>query len=121
MSGFEFDKPKNAGANLHRDVTCKTCGGDRFVVVATRKPQQSVWMRERGIEPRSDLPIEEYAACPSCNTSDTSFWRSDGTPAAALDPAKVRQLMATASPSSSLRTPPAEARVKVDKIIKDMP
>lgn len=60
------DKPRPMGTNLYADVSCQTCGGDRFVVVNTRKPVQSAWMREHGITPSSD-EIEEYAPCPSCN------------------------------------------------------
>lgn len=118
MSDF-FDKPKSYGSNLHQNVACKTCGGDRFVLVQKRRPQQSSWMRDHGIKPRSELLIDEYSACPDCNPADTSFWRHDRSRAEALDPAKVRQLMESAPPNSP-PTPPAEARIQVDKILKDM-
>jgi hypothetical protein len=76
-------------------TNCATCGGDRLVVVALRKPQQSAWMRERGIEPDETEMIEEMAPCPDCNAgTDTSFRRGDGSLARALDPAKVREMMA---------------------------
>lgn len=116
---FEFDKPKTAKANLHSAVRCHTCGGDHLVLVSKRKPMPSAWLREHGIESRPDRLFDEFAACPACNTADTAFWRHDGFLAAALDPAKVRQLM-TPPPPRSLPTPPAEARVQVEKILKDM-
>ena len=75
------------------DVACQTCGGDRFVLVSLRKPMQSAWMKERGIEPSETEMIEEMAACPDCNQADTSFWRADGSRSRALDPEKIREMM----------------------------
>ena len=71
-------KPRRA-ENVHAAPTrCETCGGDRYVIVATRS------------EGRSE--VDEYAACPDCNsTADTSFYRADGTRARALDSAQVRE------------------------------
>lgn len=85
-------KPAKA-TNLHTVTDCSTCGGDRFVLVRMRTPTRSVWMEEHGIEPNEDAGYEEYAACPDCNLADTSHWSADGTRAAALDPAKVRELI----------------------------
>jgi len=119
MTGFEFDRPKPAGANLHSTVDCKSCGGDRFVVVSLRAPVQSSWMREKGIKPRTDLPIDELAACPDCNAAaDTSFRRHDGTIARALDPAKVRQFMQQPPVTNARPTPPAESRRRLDELTK---
>lgn len=88
----EAVKPK--GTNLSAYKACATCGGDRFVVVATRKPQQSQWARERGIAPDESELIEEMAACPDCNPSvDASFHRGDGSKFRPIDPAKTRELM----------------------------
>jgi len=79
-------------SNLAADVSCKTCGGDRFVLVATRKPVESTWMQEKELKPRGE--IEEMAPCPDCNAGvDTSFWRGDGTKFRSPDPARVREMM----------------------------
>ena len=82
--------PRRA-VNVSVDVECKTCGGNRFVLVGRRQAVQSMWMRERGLKPSGS--IEEYAACPDCNPANTSFRRADGSVAKALDPAKVRELL----------------------------
>ena len=75
-------------------VDCVTCGGDRFVVVSARKPTQSQWMREHGIEANEGELIEEMAPCPDCNSaSDPTFRRHDGSKTRALDPARVREMM----------------------------
>lgn len=88
----EVTKPK--GTNLTAYKECATCGGDRFVVVATRKPQQSEWMRERNISPDETELIEEMAPCPDCNLAvDASFHRYDGPKIVPPDPAKVREMM----------------------------
>lgn len=74
------ERPRKA-TNQAVEVECAECGGDRFVVHRYRAPQQSAWMRERGIEiPASADPIEEMKPCPSCNpTVDASFFRVDGS------------------------------------------
>jgi hypothetical protein len=79
------EKPKPAFAtNLHADITnCQTCGGDRFVVVSIRKPVQSTWMQERGLNASTESMYEEYAPCPDCGPD------IPGTP----DPGRVRQMM----------------------------
>ncbi|GIV03637.1 MAG: hypothetical protein KatS3mg015_2467 [Fimbriimonadales bacterium] len=71
---------------------CSLCEGDGFVMVGTRLPITTEWMRKRELK-ASDIAVEEYAACPECNPSDTSFRRYDGSVAKALDPAKVLELM----------------------------
>lgn len=72
-------------------VRCETCDGDRFVVYATRKPTQTQWMKEHGIEANESEMIEEMAACPECNPTDVSFHRHDGSRFMPPDPAKVRE------------------------------
>jgi hypothetical protein len=73
------EKPRRA-TNVSVEVTCETCHGDRFIVHRTRSPEQSGWMKERGIEPNLDEDIEEYKPCPACNASvDAGFFRADGT------------------------------------------
>jgi hypothetical protein len=73
---------------------CDTCGGDKMVVVAKRKPVQSAWMRERGIEPNESQMIEEMAPCPDCNTSaNTTTYRPNGEVVRGPDPAKTREMM----------------------------
>ncbi len=94
MSNFEFDKPKTAKANLQGKASdCRTCGGDRLVVVAIRAPVQSSWMKKRGIKIPQTAGMEEWAPCPDCSTADPSFFRADGSQARALDPGKVREWM----------------------------
>ena len=89
----EADRKRGERVNQSVSVVCETCGSDRFVVVALRKPVQSQWMRERGLEPTEEM-IEETAPCPDCNPkADTSHRRYDGTMAQGPDPARVRELM----------------------------
>jgi len=62
-------------------VVCETCGGDRFVIVATRPA------------PQSDTAFDETAPCPDCNPVEVTWRRHDGTPMRTPDPARTRQLM----------------------------
>lgn len=82
------------GTNLSVEPThCCLCGGDRFVVVGTRPVVASQWHRDRGMDVPSGASEDEYAPCPECNPTDTSFWRHDGTQFRSPDPAKVREMM----------------------------
>ncbi len=103
---FAFDEPKAAGVNLHSESKCRTCDGDRFVVV--------------GLRPVKNGGIEEYAPCPDCNPIDVSFHRHNGTIARSLDPAKVRELMSqTAQPKPKLpRNSTAENRRQAQKLME---
>lgn len=96
MSGFEFDTPKQDKTNQAASaVDCPTCGGDRFVVVALRKPGQTPWMKDRGITPSPTEKIEEVAACPECNAgANVSFRRYDGREVTGMDPARVGEILA---------------------------
>ena len=117
MSEF-FDKPKAAGANLHSKTTnCRTCGGDRFVLVALRSAKASTWMQQRGMKVPAVEDAGEYAACPDCSTVDTSFRRHDGTIARSLDPATVREWMQRV-PKKSAPTPPPEMRRQLAELKK---
>ena len=71
-------KPRRA-ENVHAAPTrCETCSGDRYVPVATRQEGKG--------------EVDEHAPCPDCNpTADTSFYRTDGTRARALDLVQVRE------------------------------
>ncbi len=94
MSDF-FDKPKVSGSNLHSKASdCRTCGGDRLVVVTVRPAVATTRMTKLGIKlPKVD-GMEEWAPCPDCNTAaDPFFYRADGSQARALDPAKIREWM----------------------------
>lgn len=86
-------KPAVASNQNAAATRCETCGGDRFVLVSRRPAVQSQWMKEQGIEVPDSEGFEEYAACPDCNTTDTSFRHHDGSVAQALDPGKVREMM----------------------------
>lgn len=62
-------------------TACSTCGGDLFVLVATRPSN-------------TDAPYDEYAPCPDCNAyANTSFRRHDGSEFSGPDPSRVRQMM----------------------------
>lgn len=74
---------------------CDTCGGDRFVPFALRKPTTTIWMQQRGIKADEAAMIEEMAPCPHCNSSaDTGFRRHDGSYAHPPDPAQVSARLA---------------------------
>lgn len=91
MTGFELDAEKSKAVNRSASPTdCETCGGDRFVVYATRPVVASVWMRERGIVPAADATIDEVAGCPDCSTLDTSYV-TGGRRTRPPDPAQVRE------------------------------
>lgn len=73
---------------------CTTCGDDRFVLVSTRVPSQTPWMKAHGIEPDAETGFEEYAPCPDCNSlADTTFRRADGSLFVGPDPATVKARM----------------------------
>ena len=81
-------------ARPREQVSCNTCGGDRFVLVALRTPETTDWMNRHGFKAKEDQPIEELAPCPDCNpTANTSFRRHDGMEVTCPDPARVRQMM----------------------------
>lgn len=71
---------------------CATCDGDRFVLVATSAPTQTMWMRLRGLVV-SDERSEQYAPCPDCNALVVSTRRPDGSRFVTPDAAKTRDLM----------------------------
>ena len=78
----EAERPK--GTNLHADLGCETCGGDKFVLVN---------LRAVGDKDVTAVNFEEWAPCPDCNHGDVSFWRPDGTKFRPPDPARVREMM----------------------------
>lgn len=82
---FEIDKPKQTGTNLHVDVECKTCGGDRMVVFETRPNVTSGWMAEKGFKATGES--EQYVPCPDCNPNANTLRHGFKSP----DPAKVRE------------------------------
>lgn len=86
-------KPAVASNQNAAATRCLTCGGDRFVLVGRRPAVPSQWMKEQGIKIPDSEGFEEYAVCPDCNVTDTSFRRHDGSLAAALDSARARELM----------------------------
>lgn len=57
---------------------CETCDGDRMVLVQTRPAPKGAY--------------EEYACCPACNPSNSSYWLQ-GRKIAALDPDLVMERM----------------------------
>lgn len=81
----------NQSAVSHDD--CSTCQGDRFVVVSTRAPVQSEWMRQREISASKDASLEEYAPCPDCNPTRVTMRRYDSTIVTTPDAAQTREWM----------------------------
>lgn len=72
---------------------CRTCLGDKIVVVQTRPPQQSAWMADRGIEPSTESGFEECAPCPDCNADADIAYSVLGRDFRPMDEAMVRQRM----------------------------
>jgi hypothetical protein len=92
MSGFEFDTPAAPGLNQHAKLSnCRTCGGDRFVMVRLRSADQSVWMEDHGFKPNGFH--EEYAPCPDCNATTIEYWHHDGTRFRSMDAAAAREAL----------------------------
>jgi hypothetical protein len=71
---------------------CPTCEGDRFVVVSTRQPFQTAWMKRHGHQ-IGESCYEEWAPCPDCNATIHEMRRHDGTKIATPDAARTRELM----------------------------
>ena len=93
MSASEFESQPGPGTNRTAAVTdCKTCGGDRFVTVRLRSPQQTMWMKERGIKPATDSFHEEMAGCPDCNPVEVTYYVA-GRKFVSMDPAMTRQAL----------------------------
>lgn len=77
----EVEAQRSRGTNQHSKVDCETCGGDRMVVVGTREEGKG--------------RVEEMAPCPDCNPRcRADFRRYDGSMVKALDPARVREMVA---------------------------
>jgi len=92
MTGFEFDSPPSPGTNRSAAITdCSTCGGDRFVTVRLRSPQQTQWMKDHGITPARDRFHEEVAPCPACGQAIDVSYYVEGKPFRPMDPAQVRE------------------------------
>ena len=84
-----FEKKDGAeGTNLHAKTTdCQTCGGDRFVTVRLRSPEQTAWMAEKNIRPSRTSFFEEVAPCPDCHRGAYDlYW-----PGRIIDPAAARE------------------------------
>lgn len=79
----EAEQRKTKGTNVHAPAThCKTCDGDRFVVVNLRPAKPGI----------TGANFEEWAACPDCHSVDASFVRY-GSRFVPPDPARVRQIL----------------------------
>lgn len=89
------DSKPTQSANRSASVTdCRTCGGDRFVTVRLRSPEQTAWMADRGISPPADRFYEEVAPCPSCNPIEVTYWQADGRQFRSMDAHATRKAMA---------------------------
>lgn len=74
---FEFDKPKSGGTNLHVELDCRTCNGDRMVLYSKRTATYN------GVTSQFD----EYAPCPDCNADCNTLRKGFRSP----DAAQVRE------------------------------
>lgn len=100
MSPFDMDEV-NPATNRSAPVRdCSTCGGDRYVTVRLRKPQQTMWMSEnqhpKGHQPHvheSEM-FEEVAPCPACNAEMVVEYWIPGHHFRSMDAAQTRQAMA---------------------------
>lgn len=72
-------------------LECRTCGGDRFVMVRLRSPETTMWMEEHGRKANPKEFYEEYAPCPDCHNIEISYWRHNRTKFTVMDPAAVRE------------------------------
>lgn len=88
---LEESERKPRSTNRSVSVVCETCGGDRFVTVRLRSPDQTIWMTEHGIQANPREFHEEVAPCPDCNPTEISYWRHDRTKFTVMDPAAVRE------------------------------
>jgi hypothetical protein len=88
----ETERPRGTNQFTTRDE-CTTCDGDRFVLVATRKPVQTEWMRLHEIEASETHTLEEWAPCPDCNAVVHESRRFDGTKIATPDAARTREML----------------------------
>jgi hypothetical protein len=85
---------------------CRTCLGDKVVLVQTRPAKQSQWMAERGIEPSTESGYEECVPCPDCNAAADTSYSVLGKDYVPMDEPTVRQRMEPA------RTDPEEPRTR---------
>jgi hypothetical protein len=78
----KLEERRKRGTNLRTESHCITCKGNSWVVVGHRKPVQSAWMREHGIEVPShpdERGHEETAPCPVCNADSPvmrGYWNN---------------------------------------------
>lgn len=95
MTDFEFDQEKKDGVNLAAAPTkCRTCGGDRYVMVRLRSPDTTLWMSEHKLASSSRSFYEEMAPCPDCNAIVVEYWRHDRTLFRSMDAGAARQALA---------------------------
>ena len=72
---------------------CKTCEGDKFVMVRLRSPETTLWMEEHGLKANPASFHEEYAPCPDCNHTVIEYWHHDGTRFRSMDAAAAREAL----------------------------
>ena len=95
MTDFEFDTPPSPGTNRSAKPTeCATCGGDKFVVVRLRSPEQTAWMNDHGLKASRDSFHEEMAPCPDCNPIEVIYHLVGGKKFRSMDAAATRQALA---------------------------
>lgn len=87
MSDYELPTPSPGTNRAAPPTRCRVCGGDRFVTVNLRSPEQTLWMTEHGITANPREFIEEVAPCYECNLAAYETLRG-----LRMDPAKAKQL-----------------------------
>ena len=93
MSEFVHDGISPGTNRSARTTECETCGGDRFVTVRLRSPEQTPWMKDHDLEPARDRFYEEMAPCPDCNPIEITYW-VEGRNFHSMDAAEARKAMA---------------------------
>lgn len=89
------DADGTGGTNRSATPTrCELCGGDRYVTVRLRAPEQTAWMRQHGLKPSTVSFHEETAPCPDCHPVEITHWRFDGSLFKTMDAGAARHLLA---------------------------
>ena len=93
MSEYVGDTAPGPGTNREaKPTSCVTCGGDRFVTVRLRSPEQTAWMNEHGIKANPKEFYEEVAPCPDCNPQEITYYTVNGR-FRSMDAAATRQAL----------------------------
>jgi hypothetical protein len=93
--GDGLDEGTTPGTNRSAPIRdCRTCGGDRFVTVRLRSPEQTAWMNEHGLTANRKEFFEEVSPCPNCNSDLVVEYWIPGYHFRSMDAAQTREAMA---------------------------